>query len=130
MNLFFVNLEGVRLIRIDDETVVPEVHVEFEREDVGCPTCGAVAVVKDRRLVPLVDLTMIGRKFVLVWKKRRFACRESECPTDTWTEVDDRMAVPAQDDRSRGSLGHLRCGQERSHPRRGRRSTWAAPGTR
>ncbi len=52
MNLFFVNLEGARLIQIDDETVVPEVHVELEREDVGCTTCGVVAVVKDRRLVP------------------------------------------------------------------------------
>ena len=35
MNLFFVNLDGVRLIKIDDDAVVPEVHIELEREVVG-----------------------------------------------------------------------------------------------
>ncbi len=47
MNRFFVNLKGLRPMQIDDETVVPEVHIELEREDVGCPTCGVVTVVKD-----------------------------------------------------------------------------------
>ena len=94
MNLFFVNLDGVRLIKIDDEAVVPEVHVELEREVVGCATCGVVAVVKDRHPVTLVDLTMAGRKIVLVWNKRRFRCVEQGCPAGTWTEVDERIAAP------------------------------------
>ena len=94
MNRFFVNLEGVQLIQIDDEALVPEVHVELVREVVGCPSCGVVAVVKDRHRVPLADLTMVGRTFVLVWNKRRFACRESDCPMSTWTEVDERIAAP------------------------------------
>ena len=98
VNLLFVNLEGVRLIKLDDETVVPELHIKLEREVVGCPTCGVVAVVKDRRLVPLVDLTMVGRAFVLAWNQRRFACPENECPTGTWTEVDERIAAPRSDD--------------------------------
>ena len=54
MTLYLVNLDGVRLIKIDDEARVPEVHVELERSLVGCPTCGVVAVVKDcifRRLL-------------------------------------------------------------------------------
>ena len=94
MNLFFVNLEGVRLIRIDDEAPIPEVHVELVRDVVGCATCGVVAVVKDRHPVTLVDLTMAGRKICLVWIKRRFACAEPDCPTGTWTEVDARIAAP------------------------------------
>jgi len=94
MNLFFVNLEGVRLIQIDDEAVVPEVHVELERGVVGCPTCGVVATVKDRHRVALVDLTMAGRQIVLVWNKRRFRCAEQRCFTGTWTEVDPRIAAP------------------------------------
>ena len=135
MNLFFVNLEGVRLIQIDDEVVVPEVHVELEREVVGCPTCGVVAVVKDRRLVTMVDLTMVGRNFVLVWNKRRFACRESECPTGTWTEVDERIAAPRlkMTDRAGrwatfevGKNGRVRVQANMSHRRRSRR----APGLR
>ena len=94
MNLFFVNLDGVRLIKIDDDAVVPEVHIELEREVVGCATCGVVAVVKDRHPVTLVDLTMAGRKIVLVWNKRRFRCAEQGCPASTWTEVDERIAAP------------------------------------
>jgi hypothetical protein len=33
MNQWFVNLEdaGVRLVQIDDEAVIPEVHIELER---------------------------------------------------------------------------------------------------
>ena len=94
MNLFFVNLEGVRLIQIDDEAPIPEVHIELVRDVAGCATCGVVAVVKDRHPVTLVDLTMAGRKICLVWIKRRFVCAEPDCPTGTWTEVDARIAAP------------------------------------
>jgi hypothetical protein len=37
MNLYFVNLEGVRVLGINDETLIPEVHIELEREVVGVP---------------------------------------------------------------------------------------------
>ena len=69
-------------------------HVELERELVGCPTCGVVATVKDRHPVSLVDLTMVGRQICLVWNKRRFRSAEQSCPTGTWTEVDERIAAP------------------------------------
>ncbi len=82
MNLFFVNLEGVRVIQIDDEAVVPEVHIELERR-CRLSSLRVVAWVKDRHPVSLVDLTMADRKIVLVWNKRRFACRELACPTGT-----------------------------------------------
>ena len=32
MNVFFVNLEGVRVIQFDGEAMTPEVYVELERE--------------------------------------------------------------------------------------------------
>ena len=35
-NLFFVNLEGVGLIQIDDEAPILEVHVALVRDVVGC----------------------------------------------------------------------------------------------
>ena len=72
MTLYLVNLERVRVFGIDDEALVPEVHIELECSLVGCPTCGVVAVVKDRHPVPVVDRTMAGRKIVLVRNKRRF----------------------------------------------------------
>ena len=122
MTLYLVNLDGVRLIKIDDEARVPEVHVELERSLVGCPTCGVVAVVKDRHPVTLVDLAMVGRTIVLVWNKRRFRCAEQGCPAGTWTEVDERIATPRSDDRSSGAVGNLRSGQEWPHRRRGCRA--------
>ena len=94
MNLYFVNLEGVRVLGINDETLIPEVHIELEREVVGCPTCDVVAVVNSRSAVRLIDLSMAGRKIALVWNKRRFVCRERECDRGTWTEVDHRIAAP------------------------------------
>jgi len=94
MTHYFVNLEGVVVLGIDDEREIPEVHIETERTLEGCPRCGVVARVKDRHLVRLVDLSMAGRKIALVWRKRRFICLESKCPMVTWTEVDQRIAAP------------------------------------
>jgi transposase len=94
MNLYFVNLEGVAVLGINDEAPIPEVHIELVRALVGCPTCGVVATVKDRQPVRLIDLSMAGRKIALVWHKRRFRCAEPECEKKTWIERDDRIASP------------------------------------
>ena len=94
INLFFVNLEGVRVLGVDDEPAIPEVHIELVRQLVGCPSCGVVARVQSRSAVRLVDLSMAGRKVALVWNKRRFMCVEAACEKTTWTEVDHRIAAP------------------------------------
>ena len=94
MNQFFVNLEGVRVLGIDDGALIPEVHIELERDVVGCPSCGVVARVQGRHGVRLIDLSMVGRKVALVWNKRRFICLQPECEKRTWTEVDHRIAAP------------------------------------
>jgi transposase len=91
MNQWFVNLEGVRLIKIDDEATPPDVHIELQRSVVGCPSCGVVARVKDRHSVRMIDLSMAGRKIALVWNKRRFVCLELDCPQGSWTESDARI---------------------------------------
>jgi transposase len=67
-------------------------HVECVAVPHGCPTCGVIAHVKDRRRVELVDLAMFGTPTRLIWHKRRFRCPESTCPMGTWTEQDDRIA--------------------------------------
>ena len=70
---------------ITDPIAINLFFVKLEGELVGCPTCGVVTSPQDRHRVPLVDLTMVGRQFVLVWNKRRFACREPDCPKGNWT---------------------------------------------
>jgi len=88
-----VGLPDVVILDVED---VPgaalRVHVELARTPQGCPTCGVIAHVKDRRPVELVDLSMGGRPMRLVWVKRRFRCPEPSCPKGSWTEDDLRIA--------------------------------------
>jgi transposase len=91
-----VSLVGLPDVVILDVEDVPgaalRVHVELTRSVQGCPSCGVIAHVKDRRRVELVDLSMAGRPMRLVWVKRRFRCPESSCSTGSWTEDDPRIA--------------------------------------
>lgn len=75
--------------RLDDVLVVT---VETPRAPVGCPTCGVVAWVKDRRVVELVDLPISGTPSRLRWRKRRFCCPEATCPQGAWTESEPTIA--------------------------------------
>ena len=63
-----VNVLGVEL------NVPIRVHVETVGEYPGCEACGATALVKDRPVVELVDLSCFGRPTRLVWHKRRWCC--------------------------------------------------------
>ncbi len=46
--------------------------VETLRQPFGCPACGAVARVKDRRTVTVRDLPVGGTPVILRWRKRIF----------------------------------------------------------
>jgi transposase len=52
----------------------------------GCWNCGVLAECQDRVRVDIRDLACLGRPARLVWSKRRWRCRELECPVKTWTE--------------------------------------------
>jgi transposase len=67
-------------------------QVETRREPTGCPTCGAVARVKDRRTVTVRDLPAGGVPVVVRWCKRVFECRYALCEKKTWTEQHDAIA--------------------------------------
>ena len=91
--LSLVGLPDVVILDVEDVAGAPlRVHVELTRSTHGCPRCGVVAHVKDRRRVELVDLPMAGRPMRLVWVKRRFRCPESSCPMGSWTEDEPRIA--------------------------------------
>ena len=53
--------------------------VEITRDLVGCPECGAVTGVKDRRTVTVRDLPAGGTPVIIRWRKRIFECRYSLC---------------------------------------------------
>ena len=68
------------------------VTVETEAQVAGCPGCGVRAEAQDRMRVTYRDLECFGRAVRLVWVKRRWRCRESDCEAKTWTETDEAMA--------------------------------------
>jgi transposase len=72
------------------------IHVETNARRTGCPQCGAIARIKDRSWVDLVDLPLQGRAARLIWHKRRWQCTDDDCSMGTWTEADDRIAAPRQ----------------------------------
>ncbi|MGH9205767.1 MAG: ISL3 family transposase [Acidimicrobiales bacterium] len=91
-----VGLPDVNVLGITDSAgEALRVHIETRRSTpVGCPTCGAIAKVKDRPDVELVDLPAFGRSTRLVWNKVRWWCAEPDCAMKSWTEEDRRIAAP------------------------------------
>ena len=59
-----------------------------------CASCDAIAWVKDRPEVELVDLRCFGRPTTLVWHKHRWRCPNIECNAGSWTGEDPRIAPP------------------------------------
>ena len=56
---------------------------------VGCATCGVRAVGHGRSEIQVRDLPIAGRAVRLVWRKRRWLCRDPDCPTKTFTEASE-----------------------------------------
>ena len=82
-----LGLDGFRVLAVEEAVSEVIIRVETMGGLVGCPGCGAVAVVHDRTLVEVRDLPVFGRPARLMWRKRRYRCRESLCEVRTWTET-------------------------------------------
>ena len=52
----------------------------------GCPSCGVVATLHDRKPRWVRDLPAGGRPVTLVWFTRVWRCAEEECGRRTWSE--------------------------------------------
>jgi len=71
------------------------VHIETRLDQPeACPLCGAIATIKDRDQVTLVDLPAFGRATRLVWRKRRWRCPSPACARGSWTETASAIAAP------------------------------------
>jgi transposase len=88
-----VGLPDLNVLGVDDEPGGPlVVHVEQRWPRARCAACDAIAWVKDRPEVELVDLPCFGRPTRLVWHKHRWRCPNVECPAGSWTGEDARIA--------------------------------------
>lgn len=63
-----------------------ELLVETTESVTGCPRCGVVATLHDRKPRWVRDLPCGGRPVVLVWLKRVWRCEVGRCPQQTWSE--------------------------------------------
>jgi transposase len=88
-----LGLEGFVVLDVVEDPDELVITVETTAEVVGCPSCGVRAEAQDRMPLAIRDLSCFGRPVRLVWRKRRWRCREELCDAKTWTET-DAAALP------------------------------------
>ena len=81
-----LGLDGFRVLAVHEMTDELVVAIETTATVAWCVVCGVRAQVHDRMLVEVRDLACFGRPARLVWRKRRWRCREDACTARTWTE--------------------------------------------
>jgi len=86
-----LGLAGFVLPAVSEYAGECEQAVETVESVVGCPGCGVLARLHDRRPTWVQDLLAGGRPVVLVWVKRVWRCVEPACATSTWTETSEAI---------------------------------------
>ena len=90
-----VGLDGLHVVGVDrDDGGALTVTLESAATVMGCPGCGVVAGGHGRVAVRLVDAPAMGRPVRIVWRKRRWVCREPACRVGSFVERDERVAAP------------------------------------
>src|SRR5690242_6200662 len=86
-----LGLPGFVLLAVSEFAGEIEYAVETTERVTGCPECGVLARLHDRRRVDVRDLPAGGRPVTLVWIKRVWRCLERDCPRSTWTETNGQI---------------------------------------
>ena len=89
-----VGLNGFRVLEVMLGTEL-EIRVETTATRVGCPACGVLATLHDRRSHRVRDMAAGGRPVVIDWSKRVWRCRESLCKMVTWSETSPEIVARA-----------------------------------
>jgi transposase len=90
-----LGMPGFVVLAVSDFDGELEQAIETTADLVGCPDCGAVAELHDRRPSWIRDLPSGGRPVTLVWVKRVWRCPQALCPRRTWTETSRAIAPRA-----------------------------------
>jgi transposase len=90
-----LGLDGFRVLAVTETPAEVIIEIETTVDRVGCGGCGVRAEAQDRMPVEVRDLPCFGRPARLVWRKRRWRCREELCAARTWTEASEHVSVRA-----------------------------------
>jgi transposase len=90
-----LGLPGFVVLAVSDYAGELEQAIETTADLVGCPECGVVAQLHDRRPTWVRGLPSGGRPVMLVWVKRVWRCPYVGCPKRTWTETSEAIAPRA-----------------------------------
>jgi transposase len=90
-----LGMSGFVVLAVSEYEGELEQAVETTADLVGCPSCGAVAELHDRRPSWVRDLPTGGRAVTVVWVKRVWRCAHALCPKRTWTETSSVIAARA-----------------------------------
>jgi len=86
-----LGLPGFVLLAVSEYDDQLEYAIETTERVTGCPECGLLARLHDRRRTDVRDLPAGGRPVTLVWIKRVWRCMEPDCPRRTWTETSEHI---------------------------------------
>ena len=84
-----LGMEGFAVLAMLEEDGELFLSVEATADVVGCPACGVRAVGHGRSVTQVRDLPAGGRPVRLVWKKRKWICRDADCAAKSFTEKSD-----------------------------------------
>jgi transposase len=90
-----LGLDGFRVLAVTETPAEVVIEIETTAVVVGCAGCGVRAEAQDRMRVDIRDLACFGRPARLVWRKRRWRCREELCGERTWTETSEHVSTRA-----------------------------------
>jgi transposase len=78
-----LGLPGFVVLAVSDHDGEMEQAIETTADLVGCPECGVVAELHDRRPCWIRDMPAGGRPVTLVWVKRIWRCPHPQCAKRT-----------------------------------------------
>ena len=90
-----LGMPGFVVLAVSENEGELEQAIETTADLVGCPSCGAVAELHDRRPSWVRDLPTGGRPVTVVWVKRVWRCPHALCPKRTWTQTTSVIAARA-----------------------------------
>ena len=90
-----MGLGGFRVLAVTETPAEVVIAIETTADRVGCAGCGVRAEAQDRMVVEVRDLACFGCRARLIWRKRRWRCREPLCAAKTWTETSEHVSTRA-----------------------------------